>query len=192
VYSVLFVIPFLLIQGRGLSPQQTGIVLTAQPIVMAIVAPISGSMSDRIGSRIPAAVGMALLTIGLLLLAAMVKSGSLISIAGSLGVIGLGVGIFVSPNNSALMGSAPRARQGIASGVLATARNAGMVMGIGISGAVLTTVMSHHGGDAGLSSGVRAALLVSAVLAAAGAGTSLIRGEATRPASFASSPRGIS
>jgi len=192
VYSVLFVIPFLLIQGRGLSPQQTGVVLTAQPIVMAIVAPISGSMSDRIGSRVPAALGMGLLTIGLLVLATMVEAGSLVSIGMALGIIGLGVGIFVSPNNSALMGAAPRARQGIASGVLATARNAGMVMGIGISGAVLTTVMSHNGGGAGLAAGVRAALFVAAGLAAVGAGTSLIRGEATKPSSFASSPQGIS
>jgi EmrB/QacA subfamily drug resistance transporter len=177
VYSVLFVIPFLLIQARGLSPQQTGIVLTAQPIVMAIVAPISGSMSDRIGSRIPAATGMLILTIGLVMLAFFVTNGSLMEIAAALGVIGLGVGMFVSPNNSALMGSAPRARQGIAAGVLATARNAGMVMGIGISGAVLTTVMTKAAGSSGLVAGARAALFVSAALASIGIGTSLIRSE---------------
>jgi EmrB/QacA subfamily drug resistance transporter len=177
VYSVLFVIPFLLIQARGLSPQQTGIVLTAQPIVMAIVAPISGSMSDRIGSRVPAATGMLILTIGLVMLAFFVTNGSLMEIAAALGVIGLGVGMFVSPNNSALMGSAPRARQGIAAGVLATARNAGMVMGIGISGAVLTTVMTKAAGSSGLVAGARAALFVSAALASIGIGTSLIRSE---------------
>jgi EmrB/QacA subfamily drug resistance transporter len=177
VYSVLFVIPFLLIQARGLSPQQTGIVLTAQPIVMAIVAPISGSMSDRIGSRVPAATGMSILTIGLVMLAFFVTNGSLMEIAAALGVIGLGVGMFVSPNNSALMGSAPRARQGIAAGVLATARKAGMVMGIVFSGAVLTTVMTKAAGGSGLVAGARAALFVSAALASIGIGTSLIRSE---------------
>jgi hypothetical protein len=85
--------------------------------------------------------------------------------------------MFVSPNNSALMGSAPRARQGIAAGVLATARNAGMVMGIGISGAVLTTVMTKAAGSSGLVAGARAALFVSAALASIGIGTSLIRSE---------------
>jgi hypothetical protein len=96
-------------------------------------------------------------------------------IAVSLAIIGLGVGMFVSPNNSALMGSAPRARQGIASGVLATARNAGMVMGVGISGAVLTTVMTNAGGGSGLAQGVRAALFVAAGLSTLGAATSLVR-----------------
>jgi EmrB/QacA subfamily drug resistance transporter len=176
VYSVLFVIPFLLIQGRNLTPQHAGLVLTAQPIVMAIVAPFSGSMSDRVGSRGPATLGMLVLTLGLVLLAFSVRSGTLPILALCLGVIGLGVGMFVSPNNSALMGAAPRGRQGIASGVLATARNAGMVMGIGISGAVLTTVMTQGDGYMSLAAGVRAALLVAAGLSAAGAATSLVRG----------------
>jgi EmrB/QacA subfamily drug resistance transporter len=176
VYSVIFVVPFLLIQGRNLTPQQTGIVLTAQPIVMAIVAPISGSLSDRVGSRIPATLGMIVLTLGLIALALEVRDGSLWMIALWLGVIGLGVGVFVSPNNSALMGAAPRGRQGIASGVLATARNAGMVMGVGISGAVLTTVMTHGVGYPALAAGVRASLLVAAGLSTAGAAASLVRG----------------
>lgn len=52
---------------------------------------------------------------------------------------GIGIGIFISPNNSALMGSAPRARQGIAAGVLAASRNVGMVLGVGLAGAILTS-----------------------------------------------------
>ncbi len=175
VYSVIFTIPFLLIQGRHLSPQHTGIVMTAQPIVMAVIAPISGSLSDKIGSRIPATLGMVILAIGLIFLAISVHSSGLTMIALALGVIGLGVGLFVSPNNSALMGAAPRTRQGIASGVLATARNAGMVMGVGIAGAVLTTVMANVGGESGLTSGVRAALYVAAALAALGSVTSFVR-----------------
>jgi EmrB/QacA subfamily drug resistance transporter len=175
VYSVIFTIPFLLIQGRHLSPQQTGVLMTAQPIVMAIVAPISGSLSDKIGSRIPATLGMMILTAGLIFLGFNVSRPGLRMIVVSLCIIGLGVGLFVSPNNSALMGAAPRGRQGIASGVLATARNAGMVMGVGISGAVLTTVMAGIAGDAGLSAGVSSALYVAAGLSTLGAITSVIR-----------------
>ena len=175
VYSVIFVLPFLLIQGRGLTPQHTGVVLTAQPIVMAIVAPISGAMSDKVGSRIPATLGMLILTAGLVFLAVSVDHAGLWTIAAALGLIGLGVGTFVSPNNSALMGAAPRGRQGIASGVLATARNAGMVMGVGISGAVLTTVMTTSSGQHPLADGVRAALFVAAGLSTVGAVTSMIR-----------------
>ena len=176
VYCVLFVLPFLLIQGRGLTAQHAGLVLTAQPVVMAIVAPFGGTMSDRIGSRLPATVGMLLLAAGMFALAILVARGSLTTIALSLALIGLGVGTFVSPNNSALMGAAPRNRQGIASGVLATARNVGMVLGVGIAGAVFTTVVAHAGGSASsLEAGVRASLLVGAVLALVGAATSATR-----------------
>lgn len=178
VFSVLFALPFLLIQGRGLTAQHAGLVLTAQPIVMAAMAPVSGTLSDKIGSRIPATIGMAIITAGILLLTVTIQMSSLAAIAATLGIIGLGVGLFVSPNNSALMGAAPRQRQGIASGVLATARNLGMVLGIGISGAVFTTMMSRHVDTPGLESmvmAVRASLFVAAGLAATGTVTSWIR-----------------
>jgi len=169
VYAVLFVLPFLLIDGRGLSAQQAGLVLTAQPIVMAIVAPLSGSLSDRVGSRGPATLGMLLLTAGLVCLGLLVPHGALGAIAAALALVGLGVGMFVSPNNSALMGAAPRHRQGIASGVLATARNVGMVLGVGFAGAVFTTVVARAATPAaGLPAGVRASLLAVAGLAALG------------------------
>lgn len=178
VFCVLFALPFLLIQGRGLTAQHAGLILTAQPVMMAITAPFSGALSDRIGSRIPATIGMAILTAGILLLAATIRMSGFVAIAESLGVIGFGVGLFVSPNNSALMGAAPRQRQGIASGVLATARNLGMVLGIGISGAVFTTMMARHADASQLSAmliAVRASLFVAASLAALGTLTSWVR-----------------
>lgn len=180
VYSVIFALPFLLIQGLGLSPRHAGLVLTAQPLVMAVVAPLSGTLSDRIGSRGPATAGMSLLAVGLVLLAWASGLGSLGAIAGALAVVGLGVGIFVSPNNSALMGAAPRHRQGIAAGVLATARNVGMVLGVGLAGAVLTTVSARGaaaglGGEAALVWAVQASLLTAAGVALAGAVTAWMR-----------------
>jgi EmrB/QacA subfamily drug resistance transporter len=176
VYSVLFVLPFLLIQGRGLTASHAGIVLTAQPIVMAVVAPVSGTMSDRLGSRGLATAGMFVLGVGMVLLALLVTHGSLGAIAGALAVVGLGVGTFVSPNNSALMGAAPMHRQGIASGVLATARNVGMVLGVGYAGAVFTTVLARAGRQAsGLPAAVRASLFAAAALAAIGTILSALR-----------------
>ena len=70
----------------------------------------------------------------------------------ALAVIGLGTGAFISPNNSALMGSAPKSRQGIAAGILATARNFGMVLGVGIAGAIFTTTLAH-GSSGSLATG---------------------------------------
>jgi len=170
IYGVVFVIPFLLIQGRGLNAQQAGIIMTAQPIVMAIVAPLSGTLSDRIGSRPLATSGLAILSIGLLLLAHFSPGTSSGAIAASLAVAGLGVGLFVSPNNSALMGAAPLNRQGIAAGVLATSRNVGMVLGVGVSGAILTTALARgNGSSAALVQGVQSSLRTGAVIALIGA-----------------------
>jgi hypothetical protein len=94
-----------------------------------------------------------------------------------LAVGGLGIGIFVSPNNSALMGAAPAHRQGIAAGILALARNVGMVIGVGFAGAVYTTVLSH--GAAGEASAIleamRVAYLLAAGIAVAGMGIAAVR-----------------
>jgi EmrB/QacA subfamily drug resistance transporter len=143
IFSSIFLMPFYLIQGRGFSPAQAGLILTAQPIIMAIIAPISGTLSDKIGTRVPAMVGMAVLSAGLFLLSRLNGQSSIAAIMLSLAVVGLGTGAFISPNNSALMGSAPKTRQGIAAGILATARNFGMVLGIGIAGAIFTTVLAQ-------------------------------------------------
>lgn len=176
VFSVLFVFPFLLVQGRGLTTQRAGLVMTAQPLVMAVVAPVSGALSDRFGSRVIATVGMGILAGGLLLVGLVAPHGSLGTLAAALGVVGLGVGLFASPNNSALMGAAPRNRQGIASGVLATARNVGMALGVGVAGAVFTTVLARGGGSAAaVVAGVQASIYVAAAIAGVGAVTSLAR-----------------
>ena len=122
VYGVTFLMPFYLIQGRGLSAAQAGLILTAQPLVLALMAPFSGTLSDHIGSQIPSTLGMLILGVGLFLLSRMTTTSPFTSAILGLAVAGLGVGLFVAPNNSALMGAAPRSRQGIASGVLALAR----------------------------------------------------------------------
>jgi MFS family permease len=115
---------------------------------MAVIAPISGTLSDRIGTRIPAVFGMAVLSAGLYLLSHLTAQSSIGAMMLALAVIGLGTGAFISPNNSALMGSAPKSRQGIAAGILATSRNFGMVLGVGIAGAIFATVLAQ--GSSGL------------------------------------------
>jgi EmrB/QacA subfamily drug resistance transporter len=145
VYSVIFLMPFYLIQGLGLNPSRAGIILTSMPIIMALIAPISGMLSDRFGSHLLAFIGMVALALGLFLLSHLKQDSSPLDIAFRLAVTGLGIGIFISPNTSALMGAAPRERQGIASGVLATSRNMGMVLGVGYAGAIFTTKLGLLG-----------------------------------------------
>ena len=143
IYSLLFLMPFYLIQGRGLAPTQAGLILTAQPLVMAIMAPFAGTFSDRIGAQIPTTLGMLIMGAGLFMLSRLTPDSPLAYVVAGLAISGLGSGMFAAPNNSALMGAAPRNRQGIASGVLALSRNVGMVLGVGLTGAVFTTMLAR-------------------------------------------------
>ncbi|MFN2195560.1 MAG: MFS transporter, partial [Anaerolineales bacterium] len=179
VYSALFLMPFYLIQGRGLSASQAGLILTAQPLAMALTAPFAGTLSDRIGSRIPTTLGMLIMATGLFLLSRLTPASPFIHVIAGLAVSGLGTGLFVSPNNSALMGAAPKSRQGIASGVLALARNVGMVLGIGLTGAIFTTLLSRGDPTAAqvLVSAVSAGFLFASGIALLAALVSFARGD---------------
>jgi len=177
VYTMLFLLPFYLLQARGLTTAQAGVLLTAQPVAMAVVAALSGGVSDRIGTRLPSMLGMGLLAVGLWLLSGLTADTPSLVFVLKLGLAGLGVGIFVSPNNSALMGAAPGHRQGIAAGILALARNVGMVIGVGIAGAIYTTVLSHSmsGETAAILEAIRIAYLTAAGIALAGMGIAALR-----------------
>jgi EmrB/QacA subfamily drug resistance transporter len=171
LYTILFLMPFYLINGRSLNPAQAGLLLTAQPIVMAVVAPISGTLSDRFGARIPGMLGMALLALGLFFLSRLGPASDFLQVTLALALVGLGTGVFISPNNSALLGSAPRQRQGIAAGMLATARNFGMVLGVGFAGAVFTTVQAANlpaGASPALFKAFQVTFFAAALIASAG------------------------
>ena len=178
VSATFFLVPFYLIQGRGMAPAQAGFILTAQPIVMAVTASFSGALSDRVGSRLPATLGMAILSAGLLLLSRADEATPLVYVSGALAIVGLGIGLFTSPNSSAVMGAVPSERRGVASGILATARTLGNVLGVGVATAIFNTILhgSGPGEPAAVVDAVNAGLAVAAAVAALGAVTS-----ATRP-----------
>jgi EmrB/QacA subfamily drug resistance transporter len=172
--AMTFLMPFYLIQGRGLSSSSAGLLITVQPLMMVISAPLAGAISDRVGTRGPATLGMALLAVAMYLLSRLGPASSLAYIATAIGAAGLGVGCFAAPNNSKLMGSAPKHRQGIASGVVATSRNVGMVLGVGISGAIFTTLIRVHT-QAAFFSGIQISFLVASAVSCAGCITSAVR-----------------
>ena len=174
VYSITFLMPFYLIQGRGLNPAAAGMLLTAQPILMALSAPVSGAFSDKVGSRLPGMIGMAILALGLFMLSGLEQGTTLWYPALGLAVAGLGTGTFISPNTSALMGAAPKTRQGIASGVQAAARNVGMVLGIGLAAAIFTTHLAQNTPQA-FYQGIGMGFLVAAGVALIGVFMSAIK-----------------
>jgi MFS family permease len=142
-FSTVFLMPFYLQQLRGISPSQAGLIMLPMPLVTMIIAPLSGSLSDRFDSRYLRTAGMSITTIGLLLLSSLKYNTPIINVIGSLTVIGLGVGIFQTPNNSMIMGNVPPNRRGIASSLLATMRNVGMVLGVAVSGAIFTNYRQY-------------------------------------------------
>ncbi len=181
LFGALLMLPFYLEEGLGRRPEDSGLLLAAQPLVMALVASPSGWLSDRIGSRALATLGMAIVAVGLGGLALLGAAGEDISLAAWLGVVGFGTGIFVSPNSSALMGAAPATKQGAAGAILAEARVLGMLLGT----ALASTVFRAGGGLTGRPwqpqdfSALSVTLWVAAGAAALGALAASLRGQAS-------------
>lgn len=187
LFTATFLLPFLLEDGAGYSPLQAGLLLTPVPILVALVAPFSGALSDRIGSRGPASLGLAVLAIGLFALSQLPPDFGPADIAWRLALIGIGMGLFVSPNASAVLGSVPRGRIGTASGTLAQMRIDGQALGIALSGAIVAIRMPVHlvalagldpaeASARALALGIQDAFVIAGLIAAAGVLASLVRG----------------
>jgi len=136
-YVVVFITPFYLMDVLHFGADKAGWVMTAYPIAVLGVAPASGAISDRIGTRLLAICGTAIGAAALFLMSGLDASARPFDVMWRLALFGFGTAIFQSPNNSAVMGSAPRTYLGVASGILATMRNVGMVLGITVAGAVV-------------------------------------------------------
>lgn len=136
-YVMVFLTPFYLQRILAFAPNNVGLIMTSFPVAVMIVAPFSGSLSDRIGTKVPACFGAAICSLSLFLMSQLPALANSVDVVWRLAIFGLGTGIFQSPNSSAAMGSAPKPHLGIASGILATVRNLGMLLGIATGGAVL-------------------------------------------------------
>jgi MFS family permease len=136
-YVMVFLTPFYLQRVLQYAPSNVGLIMTAFPLATITMAPFSGALSDRIGTKTLACVGAAVCAVALFFMSQLTSSATAIDVIWRMALFGIGTGIFQSPNNSAVMGSVPRPHLGIASGILATIRNVGMVLGIAAGGAVL-------------------------------------------------------
>jgi len=136
-YSATFAITFLmslyLQYLKGFNPESAGLILVAMPAMQAILSPLAGRLSDRIEPRLIASAGMALTTIGLVIFIFLSAETPLGLIIGNLLLIGFGFALFSSPNTNAVMSSAPNTAYGVASATLATMRQIGMVLSMGIA-----------------------------------------------------------
>ncbi len=188
--AVTFLMPFYLIQVRGASTARTGLVIGTVPAMMLAFSPLSGYLADRFASRYQPAVGVALVSLGLLSLATLGPDTPLLLVMARLVLIGLGTAAFQAPNSSAIMNSVPPERLGTASASVATARNIGNASGLALTGTILVTVASARAGVEGvridqlpvpaLLAGIRTGFAVSAAISALAIISSALRGRATR------------
>ena len=134
--SALFLMPFFLQDGLGYTASKTGLVQITVPIAMLVISPFAGRLSDRMGSRILTSIGFAMIGISLFLLSNIAAHSGTLSVVLSLAIMGVGIGLFESPNNSLIMGSAPLEKQGTASAMLSTSRGIGLTIGLAISSSI--------------------------------------------------------
>ncbi len=157
--GTILLMPFYLENVLGYTPRQVGLLLAVVPLATGVIAPISGSLSDRFGSRRITVLGLSILVLGFLAVSTLDAQTSALGYVLRFLPVGIGLGVFQSPNNSAIMGAAPHHRLEIASGMLAVNRTLGQTTGIAILGALWSRfVFIAAGSDpAILSAGVTAA-----------------------------------
>jgi EmrB/QacA subfamily drug resistance transporter len=132
ITGVVFMISLYLQYIKGFSPAMAGFILISNTVVMAILSPIAGRLSDRIESRIVSSLGMCFSAAGLIMLCFVDGSTSIVFIVALLVIIGLGSAFFISPNTNAVMSSVDKRYLGIASATLGTMRTLGQVLSMGI------------------------------------------------------------
>ncbi len=184
--SVLFFVSLYLQTARGYSPLETGAAFLPMTGLILVVAPLSGRLTDRLGSRTPTTAGMLLITLGLLLLSEFGIGGGSSSLLASLAVVGLGVGFVTTPITSAALAGAADDQVGVAAGVLNTSRMIGLTLGIALMSAIVAA--SWPGGFAAapvrpgaLADGLALAYRVNAGIALATAGLAAATLPGSRP-----------
>lgn len=194
IFSVNVLMPFYLENLCHFPSGQVGLLLTPIPLSLALIAPFTGRLSDRIGSRYLTALGFTVICSGLLFLCQLGTHSSLWEIEWRLAVIGIGQAIFISPNNGTLLKSSPRAKLGLASGALATSRTIGQSVSIALAGAIFAAAGGTNAGHVLLQEhallapalhlaqqvflhSIQAAFLVSAAIAGTGMIVAFSRGK---------------
>ena len=167
-------LPFYFQVAGGLSQSEVGLLITPWPAIVVLIAPLSGRLSDRYSAGLLGGIGLAVLTVGLLLARQLPPDAVFADVVWRMMVCGIGFGFFQSPNNRALISAAPRHRSGAASGMLSTARLTGQTIG----GVTVALIFAITHGD--IARGVHMALLVGAGFAGLACCVSFLR--LTKPA----------
>lgn len=142
-FAVAFFMSLYLQNVKGFDPQTAGLILVAQPVVMAAFSPVAGKLSDKIEPRLVASAGMAFTTAGLLLLGFLNVGTPVEYIVASLIILGFGFALFSSPNTNAVMSSVEKRFYGVASATLGTMRLTGQMLSMGIATLIVAVYMGN-------------------------------------------------
>ncbi len=183
-FAITFLLSLYLQYILDLSPRDAGMVLVTQPAFMAIVASISGKLSDKYDPRILASMGMGIITGGLIMLTFLSEYSSISYLLVVLAIVGFGFGMFSSPNTNAIMGSVDRKYLGVASATVGTMRLTGQMMSMGIATLILQVFIGNNPISAQYSgefiSSMRTTFIVFVILCIVGLFSSLARGKSVR------------
>src|SRR4029453_13205815 len=164
IFAIWLLVPFYLVDTRGLGAFAGGIFFMLTPLGTTVAAPLGGRLADRLGPAIPAVAGLALEAAGLAVLGFVDATTSLVVIALALFVAGFGLGLFEVPNMATIMAAFPSGRQGAAGGLSFLARALGVVAGVAVTGQIVAARSAAIG-----FLGAFAQSLLVAALAVAGA-----------------------
>lgn len=181
-FALSFMLSLYLQYVKGMEAREAGLVLIAQPVMMAIMASFSGRLSDRKDARMLAAMGMGLSAIGLLILSFISVDTSILYLVIGLIILGTGFGLFSSPNTNVIMSSVDKKIYGTASATLATMRNTGMMVSMAIASLTIhltlgnAAIDEHNMPQFVLSTKI--VFIIFTVLCFAGVFTSLVKNKA--------------
>ncbi len=147
-----FIMPFFLQLVKHYTPQQIGLIMMITPVTVALVSLLSGMLSDRFGTRALTIIGLFILAGGCYSISTLNEEVGVVGYLIRMFPLGLGLGAFQSPNNSAIMGAAPPERLGVASGLLSLTRSLGQTTGMPIMGAIFTATLMTSAEMTALSS----------------------------------------
>ena len=178
-YAISFMLSIYLQYVRGLSPQNAGLILVAQPIIMTFVTIKAGSLSDRRSPTLLATLGMFIVSIGLVCLSFLNETISFTYIIGVLLFLGFGFGLFSSPNTNIIMGSVTQADYSGASASIGTMRLTGQAFSMGLATMAFSLTIGNHTFESVdknlLILATRITFIVSTILCLIGVYTSSIR-----------------
>ena len=179
-FVVTFGLPFYLEDLLGYSPAHVGLALLPIPLGMGLGSLLGGPLSDRIGSRVLAPVGLVMAALGAFALARAQPAQGYAPLLVAMAVLEFGAGLFVSPNDGLIMRSAPSERSGQASGILALTRSLGMIFGITFAATAFQAFVGNALGAAAVPiapflAGFHLVFSITVGLCLVGAGLSILR-----------------